>query len=222
MDPVVAPEQRPGGIGVSETSLGSVALIDDHPVFTGALASVLAGQTDVAEVRTAATLADARRLLASQRPDLAVVDVRLDGDDGLTMLSELPSLSPSTKAVVLTAHPQPAVVKRARALGARAILPKGMDLPELLSALRRVIAGELIGLDTEPDEPGPALTWRETEVLQLLADGRDPQQAARLLDLSTHTVRDHIRSAREKLGVQTVLAAVVEAARLGVIELPVR
>lgn len=83
----------------------SVALIDDHPVLTGALASVLAAQPDVATVFTAASLDEGRRLLARERPELAVIDVRLDRDDGLALLRELPLVSPRTRAVVLTAHP---------------------------------------------------------------------------------------------------------------------
>lgn len=200
----------------------SIVLIDDHPVFTGALASVLTAQPDVAGVLAAATLDEGRRLLARERPEVAVVDVRLDRDDGLTLLEELPRLSPDTRAVVLTAHAQAAVVKRAWALGAHAVLPKGIGLADLMTALRRVVAGETLGVDPEPDEPANPLTWRETEVLQLLAEGRDPQQIARALGVSTHTVRDHIRNVREKLGVQTVLAAVVTATRLGAIEIPVR
>lgn len=92
----------------------SVALIDDHPVLTGALASVLAAQPDVATVFTAASLDEGRRLLARERPELAVIDVRLDRDDGLALLRELPLVSPQTRAVVLTAHPQTAVVERAQ------------------------------------------------------------------------------------------------------------
>lgn len=200
----------------------SVVLVDDHAVFTGALASVLGAQPDVAEVLTAATIDEGRRLLALARPEIAVIDVRIDRDDGLTLLAELPELSPGTRGVVLTAHAQAAVVKRAWAYGAEAVLPKGIGLTDLMTALRRVVAGERLGPQPGTDEPANPLTWRETEVLQLLAEGRDPQQIARTLGVSTHTVRDHIRNVREKLGVQTVLAAVVEANRLGAIEIPAR
>ncbi len=224
MESVVTREDRPGSSAADGGAAApfSVALIDDHPVFTGALASVLTGQPDVSAVWTAAGLDDGRRLLRREQPDLAVVDVRLDRDDGLTLVRELPGLSPSTRAVVLTAHPQPAIVRRARSLGAVAVLPKGTGLPELMDALRAVVAGETPEFEATADADEHSLTWRETEVLQLLADGRDPQQVARLLGLSTHTVRDHIRSVREKLGVQTVLAAVVEGSRLGVVEVHVR
>lgn len=224
MESVVTREDRPGSTAAEDSAANrfSVALIDDHPVFTGALAAVLSIQPDVSRVWTAANLDEGRRLIQRERPDLAVIDARLDREDGLALVSELPGLSASTRAVVLTAHPQPAIVRRARSLGAAAVLPKGTGLAEVLDALRAVAIGEPLKLDTTPEGGAEhSLTWRETQVLQLLADGRDPQQVARLLELSTHTVRDHIRSVREKLGVQTVLAAVVEGARLGVVEVHV-
>ena len=136
----------------------------------------------------------------------------------LFALAALPTLSSETRAVMLTGNLQRDVSVRARNLGAVAALPKGMGLHELLDALRRVLAGERL---FTYDEAAPApLTAREAEVLQLLANGDDPRQAARRLGLSAHTVRDYVRSAREKLGVRTQLAAVVAAAGLGIVELP--
>ncbi len=224
MESVVTREDRPGSTAADDSAANrfSVALIDDHPVFTGALATVLSTQPDVSAVWTAADLDEGRRVIQRKRPDLAVIDVRLDRDDGLALVSELPGLSASTRAIVLTAHPQPAIVRRARSLGAAAVLPKGTGLAAVLDALRAVAVGAPLTVDVAAEGAEHSLTWRETQVLQLLADGRDPQQVARLLELSTHTVRDHIRSVREKLGVQTVLAAVVEGARLGVVEVHVR
>lgn len=220
MDAVVTAEQTLPSRLVEDgvPSRFSVALIDDHPVFTGALATVLAAQPDVTAVWTADSLDEGRRLLARTRPDLAVIDVRLDRDDGLSLLTELAGLSPATRAVVLTAHPQAAIAKRAGSMGAVAVLPKGMGLPELMTALRQAVTGGQVEDSATPGAAVPALTGRETEVLQLLADGDDPHQAARRLGLSTHTVRDHIRSLREKLGVQTMLGAVLEGARHGLID----
>lgn len=220
MDAVVTPERSPGSTPAPDGGPMpfSVALIDDHPVFTGALATVLTAQPDIAGVFTADGLTQARLLLARTRPDLAVIDVRLDRDDGLTLLVELPELSPSTRAVVLTAHPQAALAKRARAMGALAVLPKGMGLPELMTALRLAVSGGGVDHGAHRDGDAAGLTAREAEVLQLLADGNDPHQVARQLGLSTHTVRDHIRRLRQKLGVQTMLAAVIEGARRGLID----
>ncbi|MFT3833436.1 MAG: response regulator transcription factor [Micropruina sp.] len=220
MESVVTSEEHPGTTASADDAVSrfSVALIDDHPVFTGALATVLTAQPDVTAVWTADGLDEGRRLLAESRPDLAVIDVRLDRDDGLSLLTELAELSPETRAVVLTAHPQTAIAKRARGMGASAVLAKGMGLPELMTALRQAVTGEAVQVAAKRADDIPALTGRETEVLQLLANGSDPHQVARRLGLSSHTVRDHIRSLREKLGVQTMLGAVLEGARHGLID----
>lgn len=205
---------------VPEDVLTDVLLVDDHVVFSEALAGILSSQPDFGQVLTAPDAATAERLLGDMRPGLAIIDVRLGGPDGLSLLSALPVLSADTRAIVLTGNLQRDVTIRARNLGAAAALPKGMGLRELLDALRRVRAGERIFGDAEPD-PAP-LTAREAEILQLLANGDDPRQAARRLGLSAHTVRDYVRSAREKLGVRTQLAAVVAAAGLGIVDLPSR
>ena len=199
-----------------------VVVVDDHAVLAGALAAALASQPDFGTVVTAGDVDEGARLLAQVRPRLAVLDVRLEAGDGLTLLAELAVLSPDTRVVVLTAHVQPTVIRRARALGAYAVLAKGTTLAELLRALRQVAAGENL-LATLPsdleDDASRLLTRRETEILQLLATGRDPRQISRALGLSTHTIRDHVKSIRAKLGVQTQLAAVSEAIQRGIIEL---
>lgn len=202
-----------------------VVVVDDHAVLAGALASALSSQPDFDTILTAGDLEAGARLLAQVRPRLAVLDVRLDGGDGLTLLAELPSLSPQTRVVVLTAYVQPTVIGRARKLGAYAVLAKGTTLPDLLQGLRDVAGGRnlLAELPATLDESRlHPLTARETEILQLLATGRDPRQISRQLGLSTHTIRDHVKSIRSKLGVQTQLAAVTEAIHRGIIDLDAR
>lgn len=202
-----------------------VVVVDDHAVLAGALASALSSQPDFDTVVTATDLEAGARLLAQVHPRLAVLDVRLDGGDGLTLLAELPNLSPRTRAIVLTAYVQPAVISRARKLGAYAVLAKGTTLPDLLQALRAVAAGKnlLAALPADAEEGRRhLLTSRETEILQLLATGRDPRQISRQLGLSTHTIRDHVKSIRSKLGVQTQLAAVTEAIHRGIIDVDAR
>lgn len=195
----------------------SVVLVDDHPVLTTAVATVLRAEPDFGIVRAAVDLASAQRLIAELQPNLVILDVRLESADGLSLLPDLVWTSPCSRVVVLTAHPYAAVLRCARVGSVYAVLPKGIGLDELLDALRRVAAGERLDPPVSANPP-PALTGREIEVLQLLAAGHDPHQAARRLGLSTHTVRDHLKGARRKLGVQTQLGAVVAAADLGVID----
>lgn len=141
---------------------------------------------------------------------------------------------------MLSGHLRPDVIRRATRLGAVAALSKGVALSTLLDQLRQALLGSrgsIVDGATETDttqsaeqavQPGVAvplrtgsgLTAREALVLQLLANGDDVSQVARRLGLSTHTVRDYVKNAREKLGVQSQLAAVISAIQVGEIQFP--
>lgn len=194
-------------------------IVDDHAVFADALASALTQHPEFGQIHCAASLHEATALTTATRPELAIVDLRLGGHDGLTVLTQLAQISPATRSLLLTAHLHRDVVVRARSLGAWAALPKGGSLTELVDALHRIQRGER-PTPTEPAAPPSLLSAREREILQLLALGHAPTTIAKTLELSTHTVRDHIKSARGKLGTQTQLAAVLAAARLGDLTLP--
>lgn len=196
----------------------SVLVVDDHAVFGEALALALAAYADFGEIRTARGIADALATLdEGYRPDLAIVDLRLGDGDGIDLATGLRLRTPETRVVLLTAHPSPAVTARAADTGVQVVLPKGLGLKPLVAHLL-----DTLGAPTPPPPAGlpvPALTLRETEILHLLADGHDVRGVARELSISPHTVRDHVKSAREKLGVHSQLEAVVAAFRRGLIEL---
>ncbi len=205
------------------TSAPSVVIVDDHAVFAEALSSVLTARGGVGAVRVAGTVADGLAAIEELRPGLVVLDVRLGSEDGLAVLEAVAATSPDTRTVVLTGHPRPDVIRRASERGA-VVLPKGIGLDELLDRLAAVLAGDLapdrVLIPGLPDLSG--LSTREAQVLGLLAEVADVTQVARRLGLSPHTVRDHIKSARAKLGAQSQLAAVLEALRRGEIEFPAR
>ncbi len=194
----------------------TVLVVDDHAVFAESLAFVLDGDARFGRVDVAPTAAVARDCLRERGYDIAVIDVQLDDGSGLDLLDEVYGVGPAPRAFVLTAHPRPDVVERARARGAVAVLAKGTGLEDLLDALAS---------PGEPSDAWPAhpqaglLSPRELEVVRLLAAGQDVQAVARTLGLSIHTVRDHVKSLLEKLGAHHQLGAVVAAHRAGLITL---
>lgn len=201
---------------VSTAPATTVLLVDDHPVFAGALATVLAGRYDRVDV--ASGLGEARRCLVGTQPAVVVLDLRLDGEDGLSLLPEIARLAPAARTLVLSGNLNPAQADRARRSGAHGVVSKGDSLPLLLEAIERVAAGELVlpvGAAAAPEE---LLTLRETQVLQHLAEGGDVASAARFLGLSAHTVRDHMKCVRAKLGAPTQTGAVVEGVRRGLVD----
>lgn len=205
----------------------SVLVVDDHAVFADALAFALSTDPVFDRVGTSGDAAGAVAAMEDEPYALLVVDVDLgtahgDGEDGIALAARLLARWPASRAVVLTAHPLPQVVRRATAAGAVGVLAKGAGLDEVTAALlvaagRSDVAAPFVAAGA--DDEGASLTTREVEVLQLLTDGLDVRAVARHLDLSVHTVRDHVKSAREKLGVHTQLDAVVAAVRLGAVRL---
>lgn len=215
LGPAAPPDRTPP----SPASSCPVVLVDDHPVFAEALAGALRDEPEFGEIRVTGTPDEAVALLRGTTA-LAVIDVRLGGADGLSLLARLADAAPGVRAVILTGHLYRDVVVRARDLGARAVLAKGIGLDELLTALRRVLAGErLIDPGAATGRAAGMLTAREIEILQLLANGDDVRAVGNRLGLSTHTVRDYVKSARERLGVHT-LAAVLKAAALDLVDVP--
>ncbi|GAB6985638.1 response regulator transcription factor [Nocardioides pyridinolyticus] len=190
-------------------------VVDDHPVLAESLAHVLAGRAEYATVVVAHSLADARTELGRSAFDRAVVDVRLPDGDGTSLVPQLVDQPGGCRVVVLTAHPHPHVVARATSGGAASVLPKGSSLTVLLDALE----GRLPPATTGDAADVPSrLSRREIEVLTLLADGQDVRQAARRLEISHHTVRDHLKSTYVKLGASSQLEAVLTAHREGLID----
>ncbi|MFT4296065.1 MAG: response regulator transcription factor [Micropruina sp.] len=216
------PASAPSSPGVPPASGSAwrVVLIDDHPVFAEALAAALRGEPGFDQIQVTGDPDRAIDLLRDSTA-IAVVDVRLGEVDGLSLLARLEQAAPEVRAVILTGHLQRDVVIRARNLGAWGVLPKGIGLDELLIALRRVMAGErLFTTGAAAHAPEGPLSAREIEILQLLANGADVRAVGNRLGLSTHTVRDYVKSARERLGVHTQLAAVLKAASLDLLDLP--
>lgn len=212
-----------------------IVVVDDHRTFADLVRLALDGEPDLECVSTARNGREARAQVLELRPDIVLMDVDLDGEDGLRLTEELRAEVPSLRVVVLTAHCDAAVMRRAAAAGACALLPKGESLPDLLHALRHARLGELYvhpGLlpslvaESQPtlrhQAPGPTLTPREALVLQQLADGHHVTEIARRLGISVHTCRGYVKSLLAKLGAHSQLEAVAVAGRHGLIDAPTR
>jgi DNA-binding NarL/FixJ family response regulator len=200
---------------------GLVTLLDEQPGLE------IAGQVDGGD-----SLADDLDVF---EPDLLVVDLGWEPEEGLAILDDL-ALEPQEgglAAVALAPDEQSAAA--AWAAGARALLPRAISGEGLTAAIQAVAQG-LAVIDPEllsseslsfgwPADPAQAaglaeaLTPRELEVLQLLAEGLANKAIAQRLAISEHTVKFHVNAIMSKLGAQSRTAAVVQATRLGLIML---
>lgn len=219
-------EQRPG-----HASRSRILIVDDHRTFTDLVCLALHGEPDLDCVGTAHDPVEARAQVARHEPDVVLMDVDLGDGDGLDLTAELLRQHPAMLVVVLTAHVDAGVLRRAAAAGACALLPKGGSLTDLLGGLRHAHRGELYvhaGLlrTLVADQtargrqapPPPSLTPREASVLQLLTEGRQVTGIARDLQISVHTCRGYVKTLLAKLGAHSQLEAVVIAGKHGLVD----
>jgi DNA-binding NarL/FixJ family response regulator len=201
---------------MSETEAGStirVMVVDDHPMWRDAVERDLAA----AGLDVVAVAADGRAALArfpAARPQVVVLDLQIPAPDGVEVTAEMVRQDPSIRVLILSASGEQADVLAAVKAGATGYLVKSASREELLTAVRRVAAGDpvftpgLAGLvlgefqrisdePTEPDDSG--LTERETEVLKMVAKGMSYRQIAERLVLSHRTVQNHVQNTLRKL-----------------------
>ncbi len=155
------------------------------------------------------------------------MDIRLQQHDGLTAVRRIREVSPETVIAVVTAHREPEWIARSAQAGASAFIPKNGSLKEMLHVLSTMQAGQMMvapsaytGPPSGPPASGgpvPTVTPRELDVLRCLGKGMAAKGIARVLGISMHTCRGHVKSLHSKLGVSSQLEAVVKAQSLGLI-----
>jgi DNA-binding NarL/FixJ family response regulator len=204
-----------------------IVLADDHVMLRDGLKPHLYEFDPKVEVLEAGSYPELFDVVAKAAPvDIALVDLRMPGMNGLHGLETLCRRWPDTRVAVLSSMTDRKVILDALAAGAVAFIPKRLSVGAMLSALRLVLAGErfipamlLAGdaHDGAPElsdhgrhEPAGVLTQREKEILRLLRDGLPNKAIARHLNVSEVTVKSHLCHVFRKLGVQNR----VQAARL--------
>jgi two-component system, NarL family, response regulator DesR len=179
-----------------------VVLADDEQLTRQAVASLLGLEPDLEIVADVDDGSKALMAIAEHRPDVVVLDVEMPTMDGLRVL-ELTDV----KAIMLTRHARPGVLRQALSLGAKGFLAKTAPAALLADVIRRVHAGMRyvdpdFAAEALAENPCP-LTDRELEVLRMVDDSRTAPDIARALNLSAGTVRNYVSSAMTKLGART-------------------
>jgi two-component system, NarL family, response regulator DesR len=181
-----------------------VLLAEDHVMVREALANLLSLEADIEVVAQVGRGDQVVSAALAARPDVALLDIEMPGQDGLTAATALRRHLPGCRVLILTTFGRPGYLRRAMDAGAQGYLIKDAPAAELAKSIRRAMAGERIvdpGLAiaalAEGDTP---LTARETEVI--VASRHQPTVAdiASSLHLSPGTVRNHLSAAMTKLG----------------------
>ncbi|MFD3870161.1 response regulator [Streptomyces sp. NPDC058623] len=194
-------------------------LADDHPVVRAGLRAVLDTEPDFEVVAEAATAERAVELAASEPVDVVLMDLQFGaGMHGSAATAAITARAGAPRVLVLTTYDTDADILAAVEAGAAGYLLKDAPPEELAAAVRTAAAGQsalapavALRLMDRMRMPAEALTKRELEVLQLVADGLSNQQISKRLFLSQATVKSHLVHVYAKLGVDSRTAAVAVA-----------
>jgi two-component system nitrate/nitrite response regulator NarL len=215
---VVSPEKRT-----------TVYIAEDHPVFQEAVARAVGSRDDFELVGAAADGHVALEEIRQLAPDVALLDRGLPKLDGVEVVRSIIRDGLETRVVMLSADSSSSLVYDVVRLGVAGFLTKAATIDEICDTIAAVARGETVlaaeiqsGLVTELREreqhARPLLTERESQVLRLIADGLSGPEIGEQLYISSSTVKTHVKSVLEKLGVSDRAAAVAEAMRRGLID----
>lgn len=204
-----------------------VLLVDDHPVVREGLAAVLSDDPDIKIVGSADSGEAALNAVAQSRPDVAVVDLRLRGINGIETCKEIRRRSEATRVVVLTSFPSDGAVLGAFEVGASAFVLKESEPTILREAVRIAsrgqtfadprIAGALVAFASGGRRAkGPfGLTLQEMRVLERLPKGLTNREIADELGIGHNTVKTHLSNAMHKMKAKDRVEAAAIAMREG-------
>jgi DNA-binding NarL/FixJ family response regulator len=208
-----------------------VLLADDHTLVRAGVRGLLQGLAGVEVVGEAEDGHEALRLSEQLRPDVVLLDVGMPGLNGLEVAGRLATLDSSIRVLILSMHTSEEYVLRALRAGCAGYLLKRSAVSELEVAVRAVARGETylspavskqvvddyVGRTGGATDPLEALTPRQREVLQLVAEGHTSKEIAERLGLSFKTVEAHRAQIMERLGLQDLAGLVRFAVRVGLV-----
>ena len=206
-----------------------IVIADDHGIVRSGIRLLLERQPDLEVVAEAADGIEARDVVVSERPDLAILDVKMPGLTGLQATREIKAQVPDTAVLILSMHDDERYLFEALKAGASGYVLKSQADEELLEAIRAIERGDpfltpsaqqsLIRDLLERGEPdNPELTPREEEIVKLVAEANTTREIAAMLHLSEKTVENHRGNAMKKLGMRDRVELVRYAIRRGLIE----
>lgn len=195
-----------------------ILLIDDHPLVREGLASLINQQQDMTVCGQAEDSAEAITRIREDRPDVALVDISLKNESGLELVKNLEAEFPLVALIVLSMHDEALYAERALRAGARGYVMKRETTKSILTAIRRVLAGDVYVSERvvnamarrmnsrkrDAASPVEQLSDRELEIFRLLGQGRTTSQIAEDLHLSLKTVQAYCARAKEKFGVNSL------------------
>jgi DNA-binding NarL/FixJ family response regulator len=200
--------------------------VDDHPLLRQGLSLLFGDLDDVELVGTVETGEEAIQAVADLKPNVVLMDVRLPGMDGISAVRRIREAAPNVQFVIFSAYGDKRLLSDAIAAGARGYVMKGSPPEDLVRAIRTVAEGQPFVdpslspalIMTEAGTPEQALSEREREILQLLAEGYHTEEIARRIGLSVETVKADTKRVIGRFQADTRTHAVAIALRRALIE----
>jgi DNA-binding NarL/FixJ family response regulator len=195
-----------------------IFIVDDHPIVRQGLVQLINNEPDLIVCGQGEEAYQSLRSIREARPDLALVDVSLKDSDGIELLKELQAQVPNLPVLILSMHDESLYAERALRAGARGYIMKQEAPQTLLSAIRKVLDGQVSvsekmgatllqrmvgGKKTGHDLPMDRLTDRELEIFGMIGAGQSVKEIADKLFLSAKTVEAHREHIKEKLNLKS-------------------
>jgi DNA-binding NarL/FixJ family response regulator len=203
-------------------------IVDDHPMLRAGLVELINSQPDMEVCGEAANGGEALGEIQKCHPELVVTDITMPGRSGVEFLKDAHAINPDLPVLILSMHDEMLYAERVLHAGARGYIMKEASPEELLTAIRRVLAGEVYAsahlsirlLDSFTGRPAPdshapmsKLSDRELEVFRLLGEGLPTEVIGRRLNLSAKTIATHRINIKAKLGIRTASELISCAAK---------
>lgn len=209
--------------------VSTIVIVDDHPLLRRGVRELLDLEPALEVVAEAGTREEALEAVRRFEPDLTILDLNMKGTSGIEILSTLKEEDPSRRIVILTVSDSGKDLTACIQAGADGYFLKDMEPEQFLMSVRRSLEGRMIvdpsmmayltaslrAKASGPEEVRPQLTGRESDVLNLIAEGCTNKMIARRLNISDGTVKGHVKHLLKKLGFKSRVEAAVWATQNG-------
>jgi DNA-binding NarL/FixJ family response regulator len=210
-----------------------VLVVDDHPIVRQGLALLINREPDLMVCGEAEDARMAMQSIPTAKPDILVVDISLNGPDGLDLLKDVRTRYPGLPVLILSMHDESVYAERALRAGAHGYIMKQEASEKVLLALRRILSNEIYVSERisnrmlqryigSPGEGRPSsvadLTDRELEVFRLIGEGHSTRQIAEELHISVKTVESYQAHIKEKLSLRSARELVQHAIQWNISE----
>jgi DNA-binding NarL/FixJ family response regulator len=204
-----------------------VFLLDDHDLVREGIRGLLESDDDIEVVGEAGSAADALVRVPLARPDVAILDVRLEDGDGIEVCRELRSANPNLVCLMLTSFPDDEALYSSVMAGASGYVLKQIKARDLIDDIKKVAAGaslmdprtiarvvDRIANPARSNDPLSALSPQESRILELISEGKTNKQIAEAMFLSENTVKNYVTGLLRKLKMTSRTEAAIYATKL--------